>query len=330
MPGIGIGVYPGQGTAGDEISSTYEGRHLTVLESELIHPNHADDLVDKGDPVIVALTGAHPHATYGRAVGVALASAVAATDLIAIDTEGIWMLDCWGYTDGPVGSAIQPGDPLFIHDDSLNAVGANGLGDALISEIRTVTTQIPFGYALGTLVATGQGRIAVKVHWDPSRDTEIAKWNRVTPGNYGEAMYTDMAAPASEGLSKYFQGTLSGTCAGHVYNVGSWINMAAGYASAVGQIHVPFEGGLWSAGANATLRAVFGAQFQEVLNAAPNTLFCWRLNTDHAITALIQGVNPNSVGFAIGEAHVGGVTGTIRFVEVSGAVRYIDVYDGSA
>ncbi len=66
-------------SAGQEISSTYEGRHLTAEESVLIHPYHADGFVDKGDPVLVG----------DSIVGVALNSAAAATDMIAFDTEGI-------------------------------------------------------------------------------------------------------------------------------------------------------------------------------------------------------------------------------------------------
>jgi len=54
-----FGVYPIADAIGpgEEISSTYEGRHVTVLESDLIHPTHADDLVDKADPVVFGATG---------------------------------------------------------------------------------------------------------------------------------------------------------------------------------------------------------------------------------------------------------------------------------
>ena len=69
-------------SAGKECSSTYEGRHLTFEESVLVHPYHADGLVAGGEPVRV-----------GDIVGVAFTSASAATDMIAIDTEGIWWLN---------------------------------------------------------------------------------------------------------------------------------------------------------------------------------------------------------------------------------------------
>jgi len=48
------GVYPDADVmdAGEEISSTYEGRHVTLLESELVHLDNGDGLVNKGDPVL--------------------------------------------------------------------------------------------------------------------------------------------------------------------------------------------------------------------------------------------------------------------------------------
>ena len=75
MPGVTAGVYPGDQTAGTEVSSTYEGRHLTVREDELIHPYIADGFVNKGDPVILCDAGVPT--TYGLAVGVAFKSGAA-------------------------------------------------------------------------------------------------------------------------------------------------------------------------------------------------------------------------------------------------------------
>ena len=77
MPGVTAGVYTGSLDAGTEVSSTYEGRHLTVYEQELIHPyNGADGFVNKGDPVVLCDSGVQT--TYGLAVGVAFNSAAAA------------------------------------------------------------------------------------------------------------------------------------------------------------------------------------------------------------------------------------------------------------
>ena len=75
--------------AGEECSSTYEGRHLTLEESYLTHPSHTDNMVDQGDPVLCG----------ENIVGVAFNSAAVATDLIALDTEGIWFLEVYGTDD---------------------------------------------------------------------------------------------------------------------------------------------------------------------------------------------------------------------------------------
>ena len=166
MPGVTAGVYTGSLTAGTEVSSTYEGRHLTVYESELIHPYIADGLVNKGDPVVLCDAGVST--TYGHAVGVAFNSATASTDLIAIDTEGIWNLTVYAEDDNG-NAAIEIGDPLYIRAGTLpGAADGDGTGDAEISKIVDPATQVPFGYALGSVVAGGSGVIAVKVHWDPS------------------------------------------------------------------------------------------------------------------------------------------------------------------
>jgi hypothetical protein len=169
MPGVTVGVYEGEETAGTEVSSTYEGRHLTVREDELIHTFHADGFVDKGDPVVLCDAGVPT--TYGKAVGVAFKSGAATSTMISIDTEGIFNLTV--YAENDAGNvAIEIGDELYIRAGTLpGAADGDGTGDAEISKIVDPATQVPFGYALGSMVAGGSGVIAVKVHWDP-----IAHW----------------------------------------------------------------------------------------------------------------------------------------------------------
>lgn len=134
-------------TAGEECSSTYEGRHLTIEESLITHPYHSDGFVDGGDPVVVG-------GTDGVIVGVAFSSATAATDFVAIDTEGIWFLDVYALDDGGA-SAIDEGDLIFINTST-----------CVLSKVQNETTQQPFGYSLGE-VAAGHDVLAVKVHFDP-------------------------------------------------------------------------------------------------------------------------------------------------------------------
>ena len=147
------GVYPEADVkeAGDEVSSTYEGRHLTFLESELTHPSHTDGFVDKGDPVVVGSV----------IVGVAMTGADAATDLIAIDTEGIWVQSVVAEDDDG-NIAVTPGDELFIN-----------LTTCIISKNKDKSTHQRFGFALGTIGAGDTQTIAVKVHFDPDDELEL-------------------------------------------------------------------------------------------------------------------------------------------------------------
>jgi len=149
--GTKCGVYEANETAGTEVSSTYEGRYLTFLASELHGPNA---LIVKGDPVFLETLA-------GDIVGVAMHSQHATIDnLITIDTEGIWNLsviarDDWGNV------AIVPGDALYIdHED---AVGT-------IDRRHDPESHILFGYALGAVSEGNTAVIAVKVHWGPHED----------------------------------------------------------------------------------------------------------------------------------------------------------------
>jgi len=162
--------YPITGrVAGEEGSSTYEGRHLTIVENELYHPYHADGLVDKGDPVIVG----NP-ATGSCAVGVAFNSAAAATDLIAVDTEGIWYLNVLGKeSDGTIDGhahALTLGDPIYI-----KRVATTVNAPYMLSGEDNPSDFLPFGYVLGAVTAstTAPTLVAVKVHWDPNSLEEI-------------------------------------------------------------------------------------------------------------------------------------------------------------
>jgi len=148
--------------AGDELSSTYEGRHLTLEESYLIHPYHATDaLVDKGDPVLFGVGSG-----WMNGVGVALKSAAAATDLISIDTEGIWFLNVLGcVSDGTLNGAawaLHAGDPVYICKTAGQVNTLSGQDDP--------HEWVPFGYLLGDVDAslTAATLVAVKVHWSPN------------------------------------------------------------------------------------------------------------------------------------------------------------------
>lgn len=162
MPAYGAYPIADAKNPGDEISSTGEGRHISLLESDLVHPSHSDAFVDKGDPVVSA-TG------QPAIVGVAFKSAIVATDLIAIDTEGIWNLDVVAVDDDG-NSAVAGGDVIYINTST-----------AVLSKISAAATQVHFGYALGIITSGNTEAIAVKVHWDPLIAAQLQI--RGTPGD---------------------------------------------------------------------------------------------------------------------------------------------------
>jgi len=142
-------IYDGFDTAGKEISSTYEGRHITLYESLWTHPSHTDGFVDAKDPVVC-----------GSIVGVALIDGAAATDQIAVDTEGIWALSVVA-TDQDGNSAIAVGDEIFINKTT-----------AVLSKNYDLNVSAHFGYALMSADSGATDVIAVKVHWDPGSNEE--------------------------------------------------------------------------------------------------------------------------------------------------------------
>jgi len=130
----------GQST-GKQCSSTYEGRHITLLGSKL---------KSKGTVATTGLAKGEPVTFGDEGVGVALnsvAQALLATTYVAIDTEGIWWLSV------VTSATMAPGDIVYIH-----------LTTAVLSD--TVTGGIKFGYVVDD-VASGSGQAVlapVKVH----------------------------------------------------------------------------------------------------------------------------------------------------------------------
>lgn len=311
-----FGVYPiaDAKDVGEQISSTYEGRHITVLESDLIHPSHADDLVDKADPVVFGTTGL-------KAVGVAFLSAAAATDLIPIDTEGIWNLDVVAANDAG-NVAVAGGDLLYINTTT-----------AVISKISNQATQIPFGYALGIITSGNTEAIAVKVHFDPSLDNAKRTYYTVTSGEYtyGKHHTAIFAGGLSTGL-EYFNQQVTGTQTGLLYGWGTWMELAAGF-TADGSILAAHEIGIYDAGATLTLARIVMQQIQGILASAPDSLHLWRINiaaAGGAITAMFAAANPTSVGYAASAGETSNKVGDIPFANVVGhGVRYIRLYDAA-
>lgn len=149
MPTFGEPYYSATARAGEEVSSTREGRHVTVLESNLVHVDQdGDGLVNKGQPVSFG------SGWEGAAVGTAMQSAKTAADHITVDTEGIWRHEVVAEWDVIVGQII------FI-------TSAGVLTDWPPDEFAHI-----FGYSVEPMDA-GTDIIAVKVHW---MDTGVWWW----------------------------------------------------------------------------------------------------------------------------------------------------------
>ena len=296
-------------SAGDEISSTYEGRHVTIEESLITHPTHADGFVDGGDPIVLSGTGVN-----GHIVGVALSSAAAATDLIAIDTEGIFFLSVVG-SDDAGNSAVDEGDIIYINTTT-----------CVLSKIANWATQIPFGLSLGDVPTGTTAVCAVKVHWAPAIFNENYNYNTVTSGAYSWQVRSTLAGGATEGLCGYVEGHLSALQTGNIYGFGSWINVDAQDLMS-NNLLTPFEGGVWAGTTQTAGRVIFAGQHQAILTSAPATsLHAWRLNSTQTITALIAAANPGTIGYSAGTAGTG-VVGTVPLFDAVGpGILYIDVH----
>jgi len=120
--------------AGEEVSSTYEGRHIYVQEVVLVHAP-GSGLVQKGQPV-----------AFWEGVGIALKTATSTAENVPIDTEGIWRVSVVSAIGSIViGQSLYIDNSGVVTDDPTNAIAI-------------------FGYSLQT-IAAGTAVIAVKVHW---------------------------------------------------------------------------------------------------------------------------------------------------------------------
>ncbi len=330
MPGVTAGVYPGQQTAGTQVSSTYEGRHLTVREDELIHPFIADGFVNKGNPVIVCDAGVPT--TFGNIVGVAFKSGAAAADLIPLDTEGIWNLTV--YAEDDIGnSAIEIGDCLYIRAGSLpGAADADGTGDGEISKMNDAAHQIFFGYALGSMVAGGSGVIAVKVHAAPFPEMEERRYQTVLTGGLGNRHTGFLEAGASEGVGGYNDAQIDGQQTGLTYGWGFWIEPQAGWIGSASLL-VGLDVGIYADdAANPALTTVYGFQYMSDWNIAPANMGVIRVNINQGrvanpMTYIWAFANPQSCGFIAAVTETDPPVGYVPWANIVGyGTLYIRLY----
>ena len=340
MPGVTAGVYAGDEDAGTEVSSTYEGRHLTVTEEELIHPYITDGFVNKGDPVVLCDAGVQT--TYGVAVGVAFVSGAATSDHIAIDTEGIWNLTVYAEDDDG-NQAVEIGDPIYIRAGDLpGAADADGTGDGELSRIADPDTQVFFGYALGSIVAGGSGVIAVKVHFQDQDnwlgDNELAYWgdDKDFTQEYNGTYLLLAASVATPSMADgyghdAYELTVTGVATGFILARSAWINLAATTTvPSYMQVHTD---GIYDPGATLTNARISWAKYTCMLASDPADCSLWELNFDGANSEIDAMFMVNDATLALGYqagTPTKAAIGSIPFFQTAGGggggPKYIYIY----
>jgi len=306
------GVYPVADVCaiGDEISSTYEGRHITLYADNLQHGNLT--VVTKGYPVWWGDTG----------VGVAFATQVLGENpLIAVDTEGIWCQDVYAF-DAIQNSDVAPGDQLFINDTT-----------GVISKNNDMAVGRPFGYALGTITGGNEESIAVKVHWDPSLDPAKREFYTAGDGAYAYGKhYTAIFAGGQNTGLEYHDQRVTGAQDGGIYGWATWMELAAAFVPD-GNLIVAHEIGIYDVGCGLNVAGrVVMQQMQAQLAAVPNTSFHWfRLNLAAAggtATAVIAAANPESIGFVIDVAiNAANKIGNVPLFDIVGhGIGFVEVF----
>ena len=278
-------------------------------------------LHDAGDP-----------ATYGRAVGVAFIDGTAAGDMIPIDTEGIFNLTVYAEDDNG-NRAVEIGDALYIRAGNLpGAADADGTGDGELSKISEQTTQVLFGYALGSIVSGGSGVIAVKVHWGVADIITAHDLLAIEPNERGSRQRGTVDAPAmSDGYGVWeSELTVSGTATAAIAERSDWINLSNG--SVIPSYMFVHTDGIWDGGATLTAAKISWAKYTCMLASNPEWCSLWELNFDGANSEIDAIFNVNDPVLALGYAtgSVTSVIGSIPFFSQAGGAGirgWIAIYD---
>ncbi len=263
MPTQDFGVYPDSLTAGTEVSSTYEARHVTVTAAELL-TSAGSGVATKGLPCVFGIAGDF------NGVGVCFLTGTT-TDLIPIDTEGIWNLSVVA-SDDDGNSLVVGGEQLYINKVT-----------GIVSKISAPATQLSFGYALGQITSGATAVIAVKVHWDPTIETVLEV--RGTPGDgitfasVGKESNPLVYAAASDKASEVWA-TFSFATTGGFYAFEAdvkYIPASSGYGTPVGIVgRSTLNSGQTFTGGQAAMEGVRGHLHMAdtaTLNQ-PSSIFC--------------------------------------------------------
>lgn len=305
--------------------------------------------VDKGNPVIFGTP-------LGHGIGVAFTSAVAATDLVAVDTEGIWVVDVVAADDGG-NVAIAGGDVLYINTTT-----------AVVSAIATGATQIPFGYALGIITTPGNiERIAVKLHWSPvdnwvrdleefyfgdSLDCNLVWGPSIINAGVDTLLLTNATVPVGSsafqikatagagtndvGIACYFDANVGGVQTGNwVYGGGIWLNLATTFDAPAGAYEIVSQNNGIYAGTvvdYATATMIYGMKAECIATAQPANVYAFGIGgnvSGSGNTAIFYAAQPAIVGYNMANKS-GVVGGSIALCVVNGSgyngVLYVNTF----
>jgi len=326
------GVYPAADVCalGDEISSTYEGRHVTLYGDNISHGSQVS-YVTKGYGVWSTHAVGMPFTTQTAALG---------NPLMTFDTEGIWCVYVKGENDGG-DEAVAVGEAVYINTTT-----------GLVSKIRDNATQLPFGYTLGVVGSGLTERVAVKVHWDPishwllddemlyfgdGKDASI-EWNEtflaVAISAASKAMGIDITIAASALADGYgFIETnlnVGGASTGFTAARSDWLNLGATYAVlAGGGLITPHTDGIYQPAAASITGATIAlaGKFTDQMEGADFGMYnLWNLNLTQTLTALFEVNNPALIGYTAG-VHSSAVVGSLPLFHTGGgATKYIRLY----
>jgi len=314
MPSFGVYPVADAQTATEQVSSTYEGRHITVLDSEITgHANpDADGFINKGLPLMIG----------DKIVGIPFIDAAAASDLIPVDTEGIWIVDVLAKNDAG-NSDVAGGDELYIN-----------LTTGVVSKINNTAVNRPFGYALGIITGGLTETIAVKVHFDPSLDTQDIMYKTVTSGtySYGKQWIGLLEAGESTGVAGYFAAQIDGQQTGNIYGFGAWTEPQAGFIGSAHLLVAADFGHYFADAADPSLSWIVGLQYMCDLAIAPATMNIMRVNVNQGrvanpVDAIWAFANPESCGYIAAITEADTPVGYVPWATVVGhGTLYIRLY----
>ncbi len=133
------------------------------------------------------------------------------------------------------------------------------------------------------------------------------------------------------GMAGYFQSTVTGAIAGHIYGIGSWINFDS-TPTCSSTIIAAQDNGIYGTATLTNTRVIFGMRMEAVITASPAILCPFSINVSSGgITALFAVDALAAVSWTSG-VHTSAVSGSLPIIcdNDGTTVKYIRTYDTPA